>query len=234
MAAFLLAAGTVLSGCDLFGLNDPDPFIAKPQTLQPEIDAFADDSVRTYIWTESLRRDGDEDDSTLTTLYLEARSPGDTIIGDSLRPRLTLLPTFGNGSSNPPFSANSPAPSSVLTRLGFHPERVVFDQVGIPEAGPALPFPALPATGWRLDTTVGDIRFVRVLTRVQTIKQSGKRHETWAFAESTYVSGNSGVLLGSGTTWMGRNGLVRHRSTWLAFEPSTATAGFLYREIIAP
>jgi hypothetical protein len=136
-----------------------------------------------------------------------------------------------HGDIGLPFLSGNPAPAAALARLGIRPGRTYFDSSAIPDPGPNLRFPETPVVGWRLDTTSGDLRFVRRLARVETINMAGKRQQCWAFAESTYWGGN---LLGTGTTWMGRTGLVRHRSEWSGFVPSPSTAGTLFREITAP
>ena len=221
----------MLAGCNLFGGGDDGPLIPKPEFLQPEVDAFADNSVRTYYWTEVIRRDNvDGGDTLLSFLSVTAVHAGDTTTGAGTVPRVRLEAASGNAGL--PFSADAPAPAAALSRLGLPPDRVAYDTLAIPDAGPAIGFPFNPIIGWRRDTVAGDLRFVRVLERVQTVKQGGARHECWAFAESTYVD-DTGTLLGTGVTWMGRNGIVRHRSEWPAYVPSSTTPGILLREITA-
>jgi hypothetical protein len=224
----LAAAAMPPAGCIFPFGNDEAPLIRKPSELNPEVDAFSGKSVRTYDWSESLRR-SDRNDSVLWEGSLRLSHTGDTVVDGLARPVFKLFRI--SGATPVPYSANGPAPAAVLTRLGFRPDQVGFDGAGIPDPGPSLPFPATPVLGWRLDTAQGDLHFVRVLDRVETVKLSGKRHESWAFAESTFWGGE---LLGTGTTWMGRTGLVRHRSEWGAFLPSAAGAGVVFREITAP
>lgn len=230
-----ILAALLVAGCDLLGGGDDGPVIAKPGTLAPEAQAFSQVTSRTYTWTESLQRPSKKDSILLQTRIQAVRS-GDTTVAGEAAVKLALTPLFGNTGLTT-YTANAPAPAAVVTRLGFRPSRAVTNSQAVPDPGADLPFPAAPAIGWRLDTTVGHLRFVRVLERGQTIRQDGARHECWAFAESTYVAANAGLpatLLGSGTTWMGATGLVRHRSVWTAFDPSTGGAGTLYREISIP
>lgn len=223
------ALALLLAGCNLFGGGGGGgPLIPRPTFLQPEIDAFAEDSARVYAWSESLRRDGD--DSLLALLSLRVIRSGESITSGGTRPVVALQVLAGNAGL--PFSATAPAPAAALTRLGLPPDRVFYDTLAVPDAGPALGFPFTPVIGWRQDTVVGDLRLVRVLDRVQIVKQGGFRHECWAFAESTYVD-EGGNLLGVGVTWMGRSGLVRHRSEWMSFFPSSTEPGTLFREITA-
>jgi len=231
----LLAATALLAGCDLLGGGGGGPVIAKPETLAPETQAFARADERTYTWSEKLKRPSKKD-STLLLTRLQAAHVGDTTINGAPGIILELKPLLGNNGANG-YDANAPAPAAVVARLGFRPGLAVTSGFGVPDPGPDLPFPAVPAIGWRHDTTVGSLRFVRVLERVQTIRQDGARHQCWTFAESTYVAADAGLpatLLGSGTTWMGATGLVRHASTWPAFDPSSGGTGTLYREISIP
>lgn len=223
VAGGVCAALTVLGGCNLFD-SGGDSVLAKPATLQPEQDAFTKSASRTYTWDESLRRSGKSDSLLAETILVAARL-GDTVIGGVSRTRLNISRRFSTG----------PAPAATLARLGFRPGRTVFDSTVLPDPGPGLPFPDAPALGWRLDTTVGELRFVRVLDRVETVKQSGKGYECWTFAESTYWVGDqpAAALIGAGTTWMGARGLVKHQSAWSGFAPNPENAGTLFREITA-
>ena len=208
----------LLSGCGLFE-DEADPFVPKPSTLHPEADAFSQSQTRNYVWRESLRRGST--DSLLQQTTLQAEHVGDTLIDGSLLPSLSITA----------LSYAGPAPAAVVTRLGLRPNQVALDTLAVPDPGPSLRFPVTPALGWRLDTLSGDLRFVRVLDDIETLNLLGKRQECWAFAESTFQS--DGTLLGTGTTWMGPTGLVRHRSEWRDFSPTTASAGSLFREITA-
>lgn len=209
-----------LSGC-LFD-SPPPKAIPRPSILNPEVDAFLKTTARTYTWSESFRRAG-KTDTVLAQGSFEVSSLRDTLIGGETRPFFDL----------PSFSASNPAPAAALSRAGFRASRVHFDTVRVPDPGPSYRFPDTPAVGWRLDTIVGDLRFVRQLKGVETITQYGVRHQTWAFAESTWWQDESSVLLGTGTTWMGRTGLVRHQSLWPGF-PSHVGEGTLVRTVIAP
>ncbi len=215
---FLLAA-FALAGCDLIGGGSSAPRVPRPATLHPERDAFALTATRSYLWKENLRRAGK--DSLLADFSLLATRTADTVIAGDTLLRVSLSPA----------AHSAPAPVAALARLGFRPGRFLPDSAAIPDPGPDLPFPEIPVAGWRLDTLVGDIRFVRVLRGAETVKLSGKRHECWAFAESTWVGPS---LLGSGSSWMGRTGLVRHRSEWAGLALSSGPSGTLYREITAP
>lgn len=221
LVPWLLCAGAVflLSGCDLLG-GGSDPFVPKPAALHPESDAFAEAATRTYLWKENLRRTG-MTDSLLADYSLQATRGADSVTGND-----TLA-----GIGIDPMTYDGPAPTAVITRLGFRPGKVRVDSLMVPDPGPDLRFPEIPVIGWRLDTTIGDLRFVRALGGVETIRLSGKRYECWAFAESTW---RAGALLGTGVTWMGRKGLVRHRSEWTGLALSAGPSGTFFREITAP
>ncbi len=223
---FLFATGGLcgalfLGGCNLFD-GGSDTSVTKPATLQPEQDAFSKAASRVYTWDESLRRPG-KSDSLVGQTVLVASRLGDTLIGGVIKTRLNLARRSSTG----------PAPVATLTRIGFQPGLVLFDSTLVSDPGPGLPFPAAPALGWRLDTTVGALRFVRVLDRVESLTQAGTRFECWAFAESTFWADNGATPIGTGTTWMGARGLVKHQSLWSGFTPSPASAGTLFREITA-
>jgi hypothetical protein len=216
-------AGLLLGGCDLFGLgSEGDTFLEKPVILQPERDTFFKKSTRVYTWDESLRRTG-KDDSLIHSFMLAAYRTSYGYVGDSIRPRVDFYRQLSVGT----------APVATLTRLGLHPDRMIFDTLDLPDPGPGLPFPVEPALGWRLDTTVGEMRFVRVLDRIETIKQGKIRYECWAFAESTYWAGETTPAIGTGVTWMGARGLVRHRSEWTDFHIPSTTSGTLFRQIVS-
>jgi hypothetical protein len=146
---------------------------------------------------------------------------GDTLVGTETLPRLSFQ--FATG----------PAHVAAVTRLGFDLDRIHVDPAQLADPGPALRFPANPEIGWRQDTLIGDFRFVRELRGIENLRQTGKRHEAWAFAESTWWNDE---LVGTGETWMGRHGLVRHRAEMQGFVPSASsnpTPGTLRREIRA-
>lgn len=216
-ACFMLT----LAGC-LFDDEPPAKAIPRPSTLDPETDAFRDANVRQYSWTENLVRAG-KTDTLLSQGSYELRYTRDTVLAGETRPFFDLSASY---------TANSPAPASLLARSGFRPARVHFDTLRMPDPGPSYRFPDTPLVGWRLDTVVGDVRFVRRLKGVETIAQYGRRHETWAFAESTWWQGDAPVLMGVGITWMGRTGLVKHESRWPGF-PSSAGQGTLRRTLVA-
>ncbi len=218
-----VAAALLASGCDLFDGGKGPPVIARPSTLTPEADTFRDKDLRRYTWFEELRRDG-KPDTTLGLGSFEITWTRDTVVAGELKP-------FFDVSSS--FSTANPAPTAFLTRLGLRAERVHVDTLRVPDPGPSYRFPETPVLGWRLDTTVHGLRFVRLLNRVETITQSGMRHQTWAFAESTWWAGTPAILLGTGTTWMGRTGLVKHQSLWPG-HVATAGAGTLVRTLVAP
>jgi hypothetical protein len=203
-----------LAGCNLFGTSSSKP-TPRPSILNPETDAFSSSSVREYEFTESLRRSGD---SVLAYAVVRVQRVGDTVIDGSPRPRLHVAGA----------SAASPAPAAVFSRLGFRPSRLVFDGDAVPDPGADLPFPTAPAIGWRLDTSAGEMRFVRQLTRVETLRLLGKDQEHWVFAETTWSDTR---LLGHGTTWMGPRGLGRHVSEWPLFSQAQAAPGTLVRRI---
>jgi hypothetical protein len=216
----LAAAGLLLAGCDLLGGGESTPTIPKPATLHPESDAFAARAARAYFWKENLRRSG-KDDSLLADFSLKATRGADTVIGGDTLARIAFEPTKYEG----------PVAAAAVSRLGFRPGRVLTDTSAVPDPGPDLPFPETPVDGWRHDTAIGDLRFVRALRGTETVKLSGKQHQCWAFAESTW---RAGTLLGTGSTWMGREGLVRHRSEWPGLALSAGLSGALFREITAP
>ncbi len=221
------AAVLLLSACDLFDGGKSPSVIPRPSTLMPEADMFRERNERTYTWLEELRRDGMPQDSILGLGSFRIAYTGDTIVSGTLRPFFDVSASF---------TATHPAPTSFLTRLGVRPDRVHVEAARVPDPGPTSPFPEVPVPGWRMDTTVNDLRFVRLLNRIEVITQSGVRHETWAFAESTWWAGEAGtpaVLLGTGTTWMGRTGLVRHQSLWADYA-SDAGTGTLVRTLLAP
>jgi hypothetical protein len=201
------------------GGDSPDPFIPAPATLRPETDAFATRATRTYLWAEKLHRKG-KADSLLGDLSLDATRGADTVIGGDTLRRVVFTPQAYAG----------PLATSAVSRLGFRPGRLLLDSNTVPDPGPDLSFPAIPVAGWRLDTTLDDLRFVRTLEGRDTLNISGKRLECWAFAESTW---HAGVLRGVGTTWMGAEGLVMHRSRWMELEFSTVSSGTLHHEITA-
>ena len=218
-----VAALPILSGCNLLNNETSPRVIARPATLAPEADAFRNADMRRYTWFEEFRREG-KDDSLLGLGSFQVTHAGHTVIAGESRPLLDVSTSF---------TAARPAPVSLLTRLGFRPTRVHVDPAHVPDPGPSYPFPETPALGWRFDTTVNDLRFVRHLQRVETIVQSGVRHQTWAFAESTWWAGTPAVLLGTGTTWMGATGLVKHQSLWPGYA-ATVGAGTLVRTLVAP
>jgi hypothetical protein len=214
-------AGLVLGGCDFLGLgSEGDTYYEKPATLQPERDTFLKRSTRIYTWNESLRRPG-EDDSLIQNILLGATRTSFGYVGDSIQPRVDFYRQLSLGV----------APVAALTRLGLNAQRMIFDTLDVPEPGPGLRFPVEPALGWRLDTTVGEIRFVRVLTHIETIKQGKTQYQCWAFAESTYWAGETTAAIGTGMTWMGARGLARHRSEWTDFHMPSTTSGTLFRQI---
>ena len=215
----LAAAGLLLAGCDLVG-GGSDPLVSKPTTLRPESDAFAQIASRTYLWKDNLRRTG-RADSLLADFSLAGTRGADTVIGGDTLVRIDFESITSDG----------PLAAGVITRLGFRPGKLRFDSLVVPDPGPDLPFPETPVIGWRLDTTLGDLRFVRELRGVETVRLTGTRYECWTFAESTWRAED---LLGTGTTWMGRTGLVRHRSEWPGLALSTGLTGSLFREITAP
>jgi len=219
----LTAAALLVAGCDLFDGGKGPPVVARPTTLTPEADVFRDADLRRYTWFEELRRDG-KPDSLLGLGSFEITWTRDTVMEGEPKP-------FFDVSSS--FTAATPAPTAFLTRLGLRADRVQVDPLLVPDPGPSYRFPETPVLGWRLDTTAHGLRFVRQLNRTETITQSGMRHQTWAFAESTWWAETPAVLLGSGTTWMGRTGLVRHQSLWPGFV-TTAGMGTLVRTLVAP
>lgn len=218
----VLGAVLLLSACDLFDGRKSPSAIPRPSTLTPEADMFRDTDLRTYTWLEELRRDG-KSDSVLGLGSFRITYARDTLVSGSLRPFFDVSASF---------TVARPAPASFLTRLGVRADRVHVDTTRVPDPGPAYRFPEDPGLGWRLDTIVNDLRFVRLLNRMETISQAGVRHETWAFAESTWWAGTP-VLLGTGTTWMGRTGLVRHQSLWPGYASGTGV-GTLVRTLSAP
>ncbi|HEX2613489.1 MAG TPA: hypothetical protein VHO02_07835 [Fibrobacteria bacterium] len=219
----VLIAGAVLllGGCNLLGGGGggSSRFISAPATLHPESDAFASQATRTYLWQETLHRKGSSD-SLLADLSLDATRGADTVIGGDTLGRMTFAPKGYEG----------PVGASAVARLGFRPGKLLLDSNVVPDPGPDLPFPATPAVGWRLDTTFGESRFVRELSGLDTLKISNTRHECWAFAETTWYAG---VLRGIGTTWMGPEGLVLHRSRWVGIDWSTGATANLHHQILA-
>jgi hypothetical protein len=214
-----LLTGLLLAGCDLLG-GGSESVVSRPATLHPESDAFAKVASRTYLWKESLRRT-DKADSLIADFSLQAARGTDTIVGGDTLTGIDIYPMTYDG----------PAPTAVIARLGFRPGKVRVDSLVVPDPGSDLRFPETPVVGWRLDTTLGGLRFVRALRGVETVSLPGARYECWTFAESTWRAGD---LLGVGTTWMGREGLVRHRSEWTGLALSSGPSGSLYREITAP
>jgi hypothetical protein len=211
--ALALAASLALGGC-IFG--DDAPFVGKPATLSPENDLFSESDVRAYSWTEGIDRG--KRDTILNEGSLTVTRTGDSVgAGGEIFVRLTL---------------SSPAGAAAEAgQLGLDPARLLLDSVHARDPGSSLRFPTAPVVGWRLDTTVGDLRFVRVLTRTQTVRSLGKDVQCWVFAESTYW-GNQPIAYGR--YWMGKTGLVRHRREWKSYEPGDEVAGgTLWREIKA-
>jgi hypothetical protein len=207
--AALTALG--LAGCDLFEADRP--FVRKPAVLSPETDMFSANALRHYSWTEGLLRG--KKDSTLRVGSLSATRTGDSIAGGDTLVRVSF--------------SSTPGAAAEAVQLGLNPARLILDSVHGLDAGPAIGFPAAPALGWRLDTTLGDLRFVRHLTKTQVLRSLGKDVECWVFAESTYWGGHR---VATGTYWMGATGLVRHRREWPEWQPSGGeVAGTLWREI---
>jgi hypothetical protein len=219
-----MAAGMalVLSGC-LFDSPSSGKTVPRPSTFNPEEDAFRSATSRQYTWLEELEF-ADQQDTVLSMGSFELRHTRDTLLAGETRPFFDVSASF---------TVNAPAPGSLLARAGFRASRVHFDSLRMPDPGPSYRFPDTPSAGWRLDTTVGDVRFVRRLKGAETISQYGVRHETWAFAESTWWQGDAPVLLGTGTSWMGRTGLVKHLSRWPGYV-SAFGAGTLRRSLMAP
>jgi hypothetical protein len=213
-AAILALAGCLgLSGCDLFS-SAPEADVPKPQTLNPESDLFNTLPHRAFTLTEGIIRGGK--DTVFTPRDLHIVLVGDTVIGGTSRRHVEW--------------EFSPAPAGALALLGLNPARLFFDTTILPDPGPALRFPDTPRVGWTLDTTVGDLRFVRKYAGVQTIKAAGRYHECWAFSESTYLSDTE---VSTGTYWLGASGLVLHRQEWKAYAPSGTLGGTFWRETLA-
>jgi hypothetical protein len=189
--------------------------------LSPEADAFLRADTRTYTWVEALRRSG-KSDTVFSLTTFEVTRTGDTVLGGSQRPFLDVSENF-----------TTIAPTALFTRLGFRSHAIHFDTALVPDPGPAFRFPDTPSATWRLDTTVGDTRFVRLLKGTAVLSQSGQRIETWAFAESTWWNQGSPVLISTGTTWMGSSGLVRHESLWTGAVTLTGETGSMFRTIVA-
>jgi hypothetical protein len=224
-AALAVALAGILSGCNLFDTGSPSaPVIARPSVIQPESDAFLYVNERQYTWTEELVRPG-KADSMLGIGSFKVKHVRDTLLGGSLRPFFDVSASF---------AAAVPAPAGLFTRLGFNPQAIHFDTARVPDPGAALRFPVDPVIGWRLDTVVGDLRFVRVLTGTAVIEQSGLRYDTWAFAESTWWAESPAARLSVGTTWIGRDGLVKHQTHVTNFTATGSASGTLQRTLIAP
>ncbi len=218
LAPIAMTTVLVLAGCDLFS-SSSRPVVPRPETLRPEIDAFAVDSVRSLAWSETLRRG--KTTTPLGQASVQVKHQGASVAGTDTIPLLAF------------HFAAGPSHAGAVTRNGFDPRRVAFDTSAIVDPGPALPFPEIPAPGWRHDTIIGELRFVRALRGAETLRQSGKDHRVWAFAESTWWNHE---LVATASTWMGLHGLVRHRSEWPQYGASVANdgaTGTLVREIRA-
>lgn len=212
LGAALALASLGLGGC-IF--DDDPPFVRKPATLSPEMDLFAEGSLRAFSWTEGLAR-GDRD-TVLGTATLRITRLGDSVVANDTFVRVAFSSTNGAAAE--------------ASQLGLDPARLLLDSAHSLDAGPSLRFPSKPVVGWTLDTAVGDLRFVRTLTGTQTVRSLGKDVQCWVFAESTYWGHHP---IAYGRYWIGRTGLVRHRREWKSFEPGDGvTGGTLWREIKA-
>lgn len=209
-----------LAGCNLFGDGDSAAAIARPEALDPEHDTFAQRASRTYSWVEELVRSGKSDSLLSFTTGTVTRR--DTVI-DGVSRRSYDVSTF--------YTAAQPAPAGFFTRLGFMPSTAQFDSTLVPDPGPDLRYPAVPSAGWRLDTLVGGLRFVRAYTGTALVDAGFQRYDTWAFAESTWWADSPPVLVSSGTTWMGRYGLVKHVSQRHNFFVNEFVSGTLRRTL---
>jgi hypothetical protein len=225
LAAVALAG--LLGGCDLFGDGGSSKsFIARPDTIRTERDAFLQANERQYGWIDEVVRSG-RPDTLVGFITAKLRSTRDTVIGGEPRPYFDVSASFND---------SQPAPAAFFARLGFSPASIAFDAGRVPDPGASLRFPVLPVKGWRLDTIIGETRFVRVLTGTAQLEAAGVRYETWAFAESTWWDDHLAVPVGTGTTWIGRYGLVKHVSLWPAYVlagPGGTQTGTLRRTVQA-
>ena len=199
----------VLWGCDFLFWSNSTPFISKPAQLNPDSDAFASSSLRSYIYSEGWKA-GSKDTTVLPRTFRAQKT------GTSVH-----------------FSATDgyALPASVVTHLGFNPSTLSYDTTNIPEPGPALGFPTIPQFGWRVELTNGDLHFVRAYIGLDTLNQSGSNVECWAFAETTYWNG---AAVAMGKYSMGRNGLVDLYEQRPGFNSGNdTTTVLLWREVKA-
>ncbi|MCD6023557.1 MAG: hypothetical protein K0Q91_473 [Fibrobacteria bacterium] len=213
-AIFALAGSLWLTGCNLFSSDPPDVDIHKSAAVNPESDLFNTASQRTFSVTEGILRAGK--DTVFAVRDLQITRVGDTVVGGVSRKHVAVQ--------------TSPAPSGALALLGLNPDRLFFDSTVILDPGPALRFPDTPRAGWALDTTVGDLRFVRAFGGSATVKAAGLYHDCWVFSESVYWNG---ALVSTGNYYFGGWGLVLHRQEWKAYAPAAITGGTFWREIRA-
>jgi len=220
LAACAALAAVLLAGCNLFGSDSSAPVIPKPATLAPQADAFSQRNTRIYSWLEELVRPGKAD----SILSLETASIRfvDSVIGGVSRPFFDVRTSF---------TRENPAPAGFFARLGFALGADNYDTARVPDPGPSLPFPVAPAAGWRLDTVVDGLRYVRVLTGTATVEAAGLRYETWAFAESTWWNEPVPVLVASGSAWFGRDGLVKSVTNRTNFSLNGAAAATVRRTL---
>lgn len=220
--ALMAVAASVLAGCNLFGSNSSTPAIPKPATLNPQTDTFGQRDTRVYSWLEELVRPGQAD--SLIAIATASIRFTDSVIGGVSRPFYDVQASF---------TRTNPAPAGLFARLGFVPAAANYDTVRVPDPGPALRFPATPTAGWRLDTIVEGLRFVRVLTGAATIDVAGLRYETWAFAESTWWNDNAPELVSTANLYMGRDGLVKSVSNRMNYSLNGAAPATLRRTLQA-
>lgn len=210
-----LLTALLLTGCDFLGLGGGTTVdVVKPVTIHPEADLFAANAARSFSVTEGIVRDGR--DTTFTEGLLQITALGDTMVGGKTLKRVTL--------------ASSPARNAALTQLGLNPARLLYDTAALPDPGPGLRFPDSPYVSWSLDTTVGDLRHVRRLNKVETIKAAGLNQQCWVFTDSVYWNA---LPVAKETYWMGATGLVKHRREWAGYAPAGMTGGTLWREVKA-
>jgi len=213
--AAVFAVCVCLGGCDLFSVR---PFESKPIRLRPERDAFSDTTKRDFQWVEYLDGPAPDSPMVLRSLSLRVLDRGDTLVTTGLYRRLDFQTADG-----------TPLPVSVVTSLGFDPQRLLLDS-SVTDAGPSLPFPEFPQPGWRMETISGDLRFVRVLRGFDTLDRPEGFVETYVFAESTYWDNKA---VASGLYWFGNRGLLRQTSQWPDFGSENAPR-ILHREISVP
>ena len=208
-----LGISAVLGGC-IFGDDPVKVDIAKPVVLSPESDFFAASSSRLFSVTEGIVREGK--DTTFSARTLELTTIGDTVVGAATLKRVAFT--------------GSPAPASALALLGLNAARLYFDTVNLPDPGPGLRYPDSPYVGWSLDTTVGELRHERVLTKVENVSAAGLVQRCWVFTDKVSWSDQ---MISTSKIWIGARGVVKQRAEWTSFSPALFMGGTFWRELKA-